>query len=137
VSCNENPLGKPKNQLALAIAQGSTATAWARKNSVPRRTVQRWAKEPKVRAMVESIRRKAIDRAVGLMSVRAGWAACQIVKLGGNADSESVRLSALRAILSDMISVSKFGGLEDRMTEIEEHIRGRTGNPDRAGQSVG
>jgi hypothetical protein len=87
--------------------------------------------------MVESIRRKAIDRAVGLMSVRAGWAACQIVKLGGNADSESVRLSALRAILSDMISVSKFGGLEDRMTEIEEHIRGRTGNPDRAGQSVG
>ena len=32
----------------------------------------------------------------------------------------SVKLAALRAILSDMMAVSQFAGLEQRITEIEE-----------------
>ena len=66
------------------------------------------------------------------MSTRARWAAQLIVKLGESATSESVRLSALRAIMSDVIAVSKFGGLEDRMTEMEEVVRASAGNADRA-----
>ena len=123
----------PKSQLAIAIAQGDNAAKWADKNSVPRRTAQRWAREPGVRAAVERTRRRAIDRAVGLMSKRARWAAESIVTLGKSAASESVKLAALRAVLSDMMAVSKFGGLEDRMTDIEEHIRDRTGKSGRAG----
>ena len=73
---------------------------------------------------IERIRRRAIDRAVGLMSRRARWAAEHIVKLGESAASESVKLAALRAVLSDMMAVSKFGGLEDRIsTDIEEQHR--------------
>ena len=53
-------------------------------------------------------RRRALDRAVGLMSSGRRWAVEQIVNLGENAASEAVRLAALRAILSDMIAVSKF-----------------------------
>ena len=98
----------PKTQLAIAIAQGDNAAKWASKNSVPRRTAQRWAREPGVRAAVERTRRRAIDRAVGLMSKRASWAAERIVKLGESAASESVKLAALRAVLSDMMAVSKF-----------------------------
>ena len=67
------------------------------------------------------------------MSKRARWAAELIVKLGESAASESVKLAALRAVLSDMMAVSKFGGLEDRMTDIEEQIRDRTGNSGCAG----
>ena len=122
-----------KTQLAIAIAQGDSAAKWASKNTVPLRTAQRWAREPQVRATVERIRRRAIDRAVGLMSKRARWAAEHIVKLGQIAASESVKLAALRAVLSDIMAVSKLGGLEDRMTEIEEQIRDRTGNTGRAG----
>ena len=50
------------------------------------------------------------------------WAADGIAKLAENAASESVRLAALRAILSDMMAVSEFAGLEDRMTQIEEQL---------------
>jgi hypothetical protein len=132
-SCPENVPLSPKNQLIVAIAKGETVTGWAKRNGVPRRTAQRWAHERKVRDAVESSRRRAIDRAVGLMSRRARWAAEKIVDLGTSAASEAVRLAALRAVLSDMMAVSKFGCLEDRMTEIEEQLRDGTGNADHAG----
>ena len=44
------PRVRDKMQLAIAIAQGSTASAWARANDVPRQTAWRWSKEPDVRA---------------------------------------------------------------------------------------
>jgi hypothetical protein len=101
---------------------------WADDNKVPDRTAYRWAADPEVKAQIESIRRGALDEAVGRMAQRATWAVEKIVELGANANSESVRLSALRAVLSDMMAVSKFGGLEDRMTQIEEQLNARAGN---------
>ena len=118
---------KKKTQLAVAMAQGVSVSAWARGNDVPKRTAYRWAAEPNVRATAESCRRRALDRAVGRMANRATWAVDQIVALGANAESESVKLSALRAVLSDMMKVSEFSVLEVRMTEIEEELRVRNG----------
>jgi hypothetical protein len=54
-----------------------------------------------------------------------------IAKLGKNAVKESVKLAALRAVFSDMMAVSKFAGLEDRVTELEEQFGDRTGNTSR------
>ncbi len=130
-SPENGPLSQ-KSKLILAIAQGDNATTWAEKNKVPRRTAQRWAREPEVRAAIERMRRRSLDRAVGLMATRARWATVRILALGESAVSEAVRLTALRAVLSDVIAVSKFGCLEDRLTEVEEHIRDASGNADRA-----
>jgi hypothetical protein len=124
----ENSTLSPKGQLAIAIARGSSASKWAAANQVPKRTAQKWAREPKVRAEVERIRRRALDRAVGRMARRVTWATEGIAKLARGAASESVKLAALRSILSDMIAASKFGGLEDRMTELEEQYGDRTEN---------
>jgi hypothetical protein len=114
--------------LATAIAQGATIAKWAEDNDVGERTAYRWAKEPEVRAEVESIRRRALDQAIGLMAERAAWAVKGIVTLGENAKSESVRLSALRAVMSDFVSVSNHAGLEVRMAEIEEQLNERNDN---------
>jgi hypothetical protein len=119
----------PKTSLAIAIAQGTSVALWALANNVPRRTAYRWASGPKVRAAVEAYRRRAVDRAVGKMARRVTWATDGIAKLARRAESESVRLSALRAILSDMMSVSQFAGLEHRVTEIEEKLHERTNIP--------
>jgi hypothetical protein len=125
----------PKTTLAIALAQGVTAARWARTNDVPRMTAYRWAKEPEVRAEVESIRRRYLDRAVGRMAKRATWAADKIARLADNAQSETVQLKALRAVLSDMMAVSKFSGLEARMTGIEEKLRARAAEATSAGWS--
>ena len=116
----EEPQKGTKIQLAVAIGHGLSVRAWARANNVPRVTAQRWSKDPKVRQAAEACRRRALDRAVGQMSRRATWVVGGITTHAGEAQSESVRLRALRALLADMMAVSRFGGLEDRMTAIEK-----------------
>jgi len=117
-----------KMLLAVAIAEGTAVEKWASSNEVPERTAYHWAAQPEVRAEVESIRRRALDEAIGRLAKRATWAVDGIVELGGNAASESVRLSALRAVMSDFIAVSNFSGLERRVTELEEQSREHIGN---------
>ena len=116
---DEAPKGT-KSQLAFALAHGGSVAAWARANEVPKRTAYRWSKDPNVRKTVESCRRRSIDRAVGMMSSRATWVVGRITKLADSAESESVRLTALRSMFSDMIAVAKYSGLEGRLVEIEE-----------------
>ena len=122
-----------KTRLALAIARGESVAAWARQNEVPRRTAFRWARDTKVRLAVEAGRRYALDRAIGRMARLAMKAADAIARLGEGAESESVQLRAWRAILADQMAVSKFSNLEQRMVEIEEQLRDRTGHTDHAG----
>ena len=112
----------PKTQLTVALAQGTSAAKWARTNGVPKATAYRWPQEPAVRAQIESIRRRAIDRAVGRMARRMTWATDGIAKLAKNAKSESVQLLALRSILADMRAFSEFLGREQRSsdTDIED-----------------
>jgi hypothetical protein len=117
-----------KMLLAVAIAEGTAVAEWALRAGVPERTAYYWAAQPEVRAEVESIRRRALDEAIGRLAKRATWAVDRIVNLGENAASESVRLSALRAVMSDFIAVSNFAGLEVRVAALEEQSHERTGN---------
>ena len=89
------------------------------------RTAQRWANDSEVRAEVEAYRRGNLDQAVGRMSLRTAWATDQIAKLAEEARSESVRLAALRSMLSDMMAVADFAGLEARIAKLEEQDRVR------------
>ena len=115
-----------KQQLALAIAEGTSVAQWASQNGVVERTAYHWAAQPDVRAEVESIRRRALDEAIGRMAKHASKAVEGIVNLAQHANSESVRLSALRAVMSDFVAVSNFAGLEARVGELEAQLLGRT-----------
>jgi hypothetical protein len=115
-----------KMLLAAAIAEGTAVAKWASNNEVPERAAYRWAAEPLVRSEIESICRRALDEAIGRLAKRATWAVDGIVTLGDNATSESVRLSALRAVISNFIAVSNFAGLEGRVAELEEQFHART-----------
>ena len=115
-----------KMLLAVAIAEGTSVATWASSNGVPERTAYRWATESEVRSETESLRRRALDAAIGRLAKRATWAVDGIVELGESAASESVRLSALRAVMSDFIAVSNFAGLEGRVAELEVQFHART-----------
>ena len=80
-----------------------------------------------VRKAVESYRRRTIDQAIGRMTKHTTRAADVIVRIANDAESDSVWLRAARAIFSDMMAVSKYSGLEGRMTEIEEKLLERAG----------
>ena len=118
-----------KINLALAIAGGESITAWAKENGVSERTAFRWAQDLTVRREVEACRRRVVNQAIGRLTGMTTKAADRISTLAQEAESESVQLRASRAILADMIAVSKFSVLEYRMTEIEQQLHERTGYP--------
>ncbi|MFI5461646.1 MAG: hypothetical protein ACHRXM_40190 [Isosphaerales bacterium] len=127
MSDEEVPLSK-QDQLALAIAQGKSVHWWARQNDVPRTTAYRWANDPDLRRQVEDWRRRSLDRALGWMAGHSMRTVKRITRLGETAESESVQLGALRALLSQQIALSNHANLEHRMAEIEEELRARNGN---------
>jgi hypothetical protein len=112
-----------KANLALAMAGGSTVKAWAEANGVPDRTARTWSHCPEVLRRVRRIRRKALDRAIGRLSRNATAAADQVIKLAKDALSEAVRLNAARAVLADLMAVSDYAALEDRLAEVERKLR--------------
>ena len=123
---SDDPRERNKFSLAVALARGSSIRRWASATKVPWETARRWAHEPGVRLIIETLRRRAIDRAVGILAGRSSWAAGRICTLAGGAESESVQLRALKSDLSDMIAVSKYSGLEERMAGLEAHVGAQT-----------
>ncbi len=111
-----------KPYLALAIGQGVSIAAWARANEVTRPTAFRWAKDPLVRKAADSYRRRVIDQAIGRMTKQTTLAADTVISIAKEAASDSVRLRAARSLYLDMITVSKYSGLETRVTEIEDRV---------------
>jgi hypothetical protein len=95
-----------KTALALAIAQGQSVALWASVNHVPRSTAYRWTGQPEVRATAESRRRRARECALRRMATRVYRASYQVATLAECAESESVRLRALRSIVSRASAMS-------------------------------
>jgi hypothetical protein len=116
---SEEPLKGTKTQLALAIAQGVPVAAWARTHGVGRRTAFEWARQPEVRQEMQDYRRRIFDQAVGQLTKRCTNAVKTIVSLSTHAECESVRLRAARTVVSEMMKVSRYTGIEDRVTDVE------------------
>lgn len=129
---SEEPERGTKEQLAYAVARGRSVRSWARSANVPCVTAQRWSKDPEVRKMAEELRRRALDGAVGHVAMRSIWVMKRMTRLATEADSDAVQLQALRGLLAEMITVSKYSGLEARMTKLEESRDAQPGNAGRA-----
>jgi hypothetical protein len=115
---NENQ----KSALALAMAAGTSVPAWARENQVAQRTAYTWSRSEEVLEQVQRIRRRAMDRAVGRLARNATRAADQIARLARTAKSEAVRLQASRAVLAELMAVSNYASIEDRLAEVERKL---------------
>jgi hypothetical protein len=111
-----------KANLAIAIAAGKTVADWARDNAIPDRTARTWSHSQEVRDQVEAIRRAVIDRTIGRLSDHATEAADQIARLAKDAASEAVRLQAARAVLAELMAVSNYDALEQRLAQVERSI---------------
>jgi predicted site-specific integrase-resolvase len=117
-----------KTQLARAVANGQSVAEWSRQSGVAERTAYRWAKEAKFKSAVNSHRRKAIDQSLGRLTDKLASATDAIVNLSQTAQSESVRLAAIKAMFANVVAISNFTSLVDRVTALEEQARARTGS---------
>jgi hypothetical protein len=119
-----------KSSLAQAISRRESIEGWAKANGVKERTAYRWAKTLKLRSEVPEIRRRHVDRVIDRTSQSFTRAADQLLELGANAKSESVRLAALRTVVSNVTAFCRLTLLEQRLTELEQQLLDRTDHPD-------
>ena len=89
----------------------------------PRRTAYTWSRCPEVTEAVEHIRREVLDRAIGRLSNNATAVADRIAKLALEAAAESVQLSACRAVLAELMTISNYAAIERRLAQVERHLR--------------
>ena len=59
---------------------------------------------------------------MGMMVKRVPWVVPKLAVLAADAESESVRLQAIKTLVKDMMAVSKFSCLDERITQIEEKL---------------
>jgi hypothetical protein len=127
MSDEESPLSK-QDLIAIAIAKGTPVSQWARENQVALRTAYRWASEPDVRRQVEDWRRRALDKVLARLIRKSLPAVTRLSELSESASSESVQLTASRAILRDQIAIARHANLSHRVAQLEEQERARLGS---------
>jgi hypothetical protein len=121
----DSPERPPKGsfaKLALWVAGGGKIAPWCRKHGVAPRSAYRWSKTPKFQAKVDEHRRRASDRAIGLLAKSAVTAIEGMVRLAKSAESEPVKLSAQRGILAELRDMSDFASLSKRLAALERRV---------------
>jgi hypothetical protein len=105
--------------LALALAEGSSVVDLAKKNDIKIRTAYAWSSRPGVRARAAKLRSRAVDRAVGVLSKTAVYAAATLGSLLKEEHPPMIRLNAATRVLSSLIDVQAHADLSIRIAELE------------------
>ncbi len=109
-----------KAALGRAMGQGQSVAAWAQKTGWRCGRPSGGRTRPRSEKLLTSGGGVRLSQAIGRMAGRATKAVDGIVRLAQEAESESVQLSAWRALLSEQMSLAKFSTLEARLLEVEE-----------------
>ena len=129
-ACQDHVLEARKPASPSQSPKGSLSPRGRAKTKCPNGRPTPGQQSPISRPRSSRIAAEPSNRALGRMAKCSTWAADGIAKLARGADSESVRLSALRAILKDRMAIASFADLEGRMAQIEQKLRDRTDTPD-------
>ena len=119
----------------LAMAAGTSVPAWAKENQVAKGHCLHLVAKRGRPSWSPAHRRRAMDIcAVGRLARNATAAAAQIARLARKATSEAVRLQASRAVLAELMAISNYATIEDRLAEVERKLRDSDQPPDPASQ---
>ena len=112
---------KGNTSLIAALAGGATVKAAAKSAGLGRRTAYRRLEDPDFRRRVAEARREMLARAVGTLADASTAAAAKLRDLL-DAESETVRLGACRAILELGAKLRESDELAERIAALEERL---------------
>lgn len=114
------------DQLAVALASGSSVRQAASQAGVSERTAFRRLNEIAFRKRVDEIRRVALEEAVGKLSAAGSSAVETMLDLLKSEVPVSTRLAAARAVLEFGTKLRETNDFETRLCELEERNDGKT-----------
>lgn len=127
---NPNPRNPGRAALlALSVASGETLRGAAKRLGIPIGTAKRWAASERFKTRVEELRADMISATVGQLASRAAGAVETLGKLMDTSESESIQLSAARAILDRLGPVIEFADLAKRLERLESGAQHQERDP--------
>jgi transposase len=109
---------RKKDRVALLLAQGMSMRAAARKADVNEKTVRRWREDPEFGRMVDTLRSRMTDRALGKLTAGQTAAADELRRLLKSED-ERVRRDAAKLILEQGVRLSELQNIVPRLEALE------------------
>jgi hypothetical protein len=110
------------DELALNVASGGRIQKWALDNGIPERTAYQWAKTEGFSEKVRGFRQEVNDATVGRLVSLARKATRELENLLGPNVTESVKLGAIRTVLSSLVDLSDWHDLESRLSAVERKV---------------
>jgi hypothetical protein len=105
-----------------AVASGQTVEAAAAVAQVSPRTAWRWMARPDVRGEIAAVRRRMVDRALGVLADGLLAATVKMRHLVLSADDEKTQLAAAKAVTETLVRLRQATELEERIAAIEERL---------------
>ena len=112
-------------QLALAVASGSTIKSAAEQIGSSERNAYRLSATFEFRQRVNEIRSEVSAATVGTLTTAASQAASTLIELLDVSQEPSIRLQASKAILAAVGPISELGELRARLDAIERNNQPR------------
>lgn len=113
------------DELALALARGMKVVDAGKLVGLSERSVYRRLAEPQFRQVIQTIRQRMLDGAVGQLVEASGQAVRHLVDL---MESDTVpaaqRLAACRAVLEFSTKLREQVEFEERLSSLEERFNG-------------
>jgi transposase len=109
---------RKKDRVALLLAQGMSMRAAARKADVNEKTVRRWREDPEFGRMVDTLRSRMTDRALGKLTASQLAAADELRRLLKSKD-ERIRRDAAKQILEQGVRLSELQNIVPRLEALE------------------
>jgi len=108
--------------LVLSLAVGKTYDEAAASAGVSKSTVNRRMRDAEFRIQVRNARAAIFERTAGLLAGGAAGAAEYLTDLAANAQAETVRLGACRAILDSAMRIREALEVEERLSVLEQRL---------------
>ena len=86
------------------------------------RTGYEWSKKPSFRRLVDELRHRVVDRAIGKMTKNLNKAVDTIIRLMKDGQSDSVKLGAARLLIEKLIDVQSHSELEVELRQLNERL---------------
>jgi hypothetical protein len=111
------------HQLALAVAAGRKVASWCEESGVKPRTAYSWCQREAFQRLVQRYRRRAEDRAIGMMAQGLDRAVERIVQLIEKGRSDAVTLSAAKTLIDKLLVVQSHAERNDEVRQLDERLK--------------
>lgn len=109
--------------MVVAVASGSTMTDWCKSTGTPYSTAAGWSQTAEFQAAVRAIQKERLDAYVGKLIDAAGELADSLLTLVRHADSQHVKLGAIRGAAEDLVKIASFAQLKGEMDQLRAEIK--------------